>query len=144
MKKNRKIVITNEQSIVEISSSSIKKALELLPELDNFRLSIVYVDDAEISILNERYLKHTGATDVLSFPISSKEGEIVVSTETALREAKERNIAVEGEILLYTFHGILHLLGYDDHNDEEYREMHTIEKNLLEKLGYSWDWDDTL
>ena len=142
MKKNRKIVITNEQSHVEIIPSEIKKALELMPELDNFRLSIVYVDDTEISVFNEKYLKHTGPTDVLSFPISSKEGEIIVSAETALREAQERNIDVQGEILLYTFHGVLHLLGYDDHSDEEYEEMHAIERKLLEQLGYTWSWDD--
>ena len=142
MKKNRKIVITNEHSHVDISPSQIKKALEIMPELDNFRLSIVFVDDAEISVFNERYLKHTGPTDVLSFPISSKEGEIIISAETALREATERKIDVQGEILLYAFHGILHLLGYDDHSDEEYQEMHAIERKLLEQLGYTWSWDD--
>ncbi len=136
-----KLVITNEQSVLEIDEAKIKKILRAQPELSKFRLSIVYLDDEQISVHHERYLKISGPTDVLTFPLGPNEGEILVSAETALREAKERGIEPEGELLHYTYHGILHLLGYDDHSDREFEEMHAKEKEFLTSLGYSWDWD---
>ena len=137
-----KITITNEQDYIEIDKESIRKVIKLLPGMKkNFRLSLVYVDDVEIAKLNERYLKHQGPTDVLAFPIDSDEGEIIISGETALREATERKIEPKGELMLYTIHGTLHLLGYDDKTEEEANQMHDIEKKMILELGYQWDWD---
>jgi probable rRNA maturation factor len=63
------------------------------------------------------------------------DGEIVVSWETAQREAGYRNHPIEAELALYAVHGVLHLLGYDDHDEERARQMHTIEDDLLSSLG---------
>ncbi len=140
-----KIVITNEQDFVAVDEKNIKTILNSLPSIPkNFRLSIVYLNDAEIAKLNERYLKHEGPTDVLAFSYSSQEGEILVSGETALREATERKIEPQGELLLYTIHGLLHLMGYDDHTVEEATTMHAIEKKTLLAAGYSWNWDEPI
>lgn len=138
-----RIVITNEQNFIPISEEKIRQVLSNIPNPPaKFRLSIVYVDDAEITKLNERYLKHEGPTDVLAFPYESGEGEVMVSAETALREATERKIEAEGELLLYTIHGTLHLMGYDDHSPEEAKQMHAVEKKILTQAGYTWNWDD--
>jgi probable rRNA maturation factor len=106
-----------------------------------FKLSLVYITDAEIAKLNERYLKHEGSTDVLSFPLNEYEGEVIISGETAYEEAKARGIEPEGEIILYTVHGVLHLFGYDDKTPEGAEEMHRIEKEVVTQFGYTWDWD---
>ena len=136
-----RVVITNEQNFVPVDEAKIKQGLKLLPFWDKkFKLSVVYVDDAEIAKLNERYLKHTGPTDVLSFPISNNEGEIIASGQTAFEEAKAREVEPEGELLLYTVHGLLHLMGYDDHTEEEAAEMHRQEQEIVTKMGYKWDW----
>lgn len=138
-----RVIITNEQSFIAISEEKIRKILSLIPnQPKKYKLSLVYVNDEEITKLNEQYLKHQGPTDVLAFPYESGEGEVIVSAETALRESSERKIEPEGEVLLYTIHGTLHLMGYDDHTPEEAKQMHTIEKQLLTQAGYSWNWDD--
>jgi rRNA maturation RNase YbeY len=137
-----KTIITNEQNFVPVDEDKIRQAVRLVPwEGRRFKLSLVYVDDAEIAKLNERYLKHAGPTDVLSFPVGPNEGEIVVSGETALEEAKARGIEPEGELILYTIHGILHLLDYDDKTPKEAEKMHTVEKGVVTQMGYTWNWE---
>lgn len=137
------ITITNEQNFVEVDEKELKTVLRSLPDSPKkYKLSLVFVDDMEIAKLNERYLKHKGPTDVLAFPFEKKEGEIIVSGETALREATQRGIEPKGELLLYSIHGMLHLIGYDDKTEEESIEMHQVEKETLIKFGYKWDWDE--
>ena len=78
-----RITITNEQSFVVVDGKKIRNALHLLPgSKKKYNLSLVYVDNKEISKLNERYLQHKGPTDVLAFPLDSKQGEVIVSAET--------------------------------------------------------------
>lgn len=138
-----RIIVTNEQNFVAVDEQKIREAIGSLPEAEKkYKLSVVYVVDAEIAKMNERYLKHEGPTDVLAFPMSAKEGEIIVSGETALREATERKIEPQGELLLYTVHGTLHLLGFDDKSEEEAKKMHEIEKSVITKMGYTWNWDE--
>ncbi len=78
---------------------------------------------------------------MISFPLSNNKnsisGEIIVSVETAVDAAGKRNISVEGEIVLYIIHGILHLLGYDDGNEGDARVMHEEEYKILKTLGYN-------
>lgn len=138
-----KIIITNEQDFVPVDEEKIRKALELVPwGKKKMKISLVYVNDAEIAKLNERYLNHQGPTDVLSFPYASGEGEVIASGETAMEEAKARGIDPQGELLLYTIHGILHLLDYDDKSPEEAKEMHAKEKDIITQMGYTWNWDE--
>ncbi|MCP4245699.1 MAG: rRNA maturation RNase YbeY [bacterium] len=104
------------------------------------RLNCALVDDPEIARLNEQYLGHQGPTDVLSFDLSEPgqpglEGEIVVSVETARREAEERNHDVGAEVALYCLHGTLHLLGYEDAQPDQARRMHETEDGLLAAAG---------
>ncbi|UCG33562.1 MAG: rRNA maturation RNase YbeY, partial [Phycisphaerales bacterium] len=81
------------------------------------RLSLAVVDDARIAALNADYRGHTGPTDCLAFDLSDDhqtddvEGEIVVSWETARREAAARKLSFQAELTLYVIHGLLHLLG---------------------------------
>jgi len=100
-------------------------------------LSLCYVDDAAIRELNERYLGHRRATDVLAFPLGEGPGpdrllgEIVVSAETAVAEAARRGIPADAELALYTVHGLLHLLGYDDQAPADRRRMRRAERAAL-------------
>ena len=106
-------------------------------------LSICYVDDDAIRDLNARYLGRHDTTDVLAFPLdggpapegASPLGEVVVSVETAIAEAARRGIPAEAEIALYTIHGVLHLLGYDDHDPEDTKEMRRAEQEAMEAAG---------
>jgi probable rRNA maturation factor len=105
------------------------------------QLSVALVDDARISRLNEQYLGHAGATDVLSFDLAESDrdgldGQIVVSVDAARRQAGLRGHSVEAELVLYCLHGTLHLLGYDDADPDEAERMHRTEDELLTELGF--------
>ena len=103
-------------------------------------LSIAFVDKEEIARLNEKFLGHKGPTDVLSFPIDTNGGrlggEVVVCPPVAVEFAAESKTDVEGEIMLYVVHGLLHLLGYTDSNGKSAKKMHRLEKEILTGLGY--------
>jgi len=107
-------------------------------------VSVVFVDDAEISDLNARHLGRNGPTDVLAFPMSEGEdvkfhpeilGDVVVSAERALDYAKEHGLKVNNELSLYLIHGLLHLLGYDDVNPSDETKMRGREEELLRTAG---------
>ena len=104
-------------------------------------LSIVFLDDAEISELHGRFLNEPIPTDVITFPGDAQEGfagEICVSAETAWRESEERNIPFSRELCLYLAHGWLHLNGYDDCDEMDRRTMREAETEVLasaEKKG---------
>lgn len=136
------IEIADLQKHYEIKRSKIKRAvMEVLSrEGKDARLSIAFVDNNEIKKLNKRYFDSDEVTDVISFPLSNNKnflsGEIIVSVETAVDTAGERSISIEGEIILYIVHGILHLLGYDDDNERDAGIMHEEESKILKVLGY--------
>jgi probable rRNA maturation factor len=108
-------------------------------------LSILLVDDDEMQRLNREYLARDHPTNVLAFAMREGEdehlhpallGDVVVSTETAQREAHQRGVTLEEEMALLLAHGILHLLGYD-HEDapEEAAKMEAKEQEVLAALG---------
>ncbi len=86
---------------------------------------------------SERRAGAHGLQSVGSDPVSHShvEGEIIVSADTAAREAHGRGHSFEAELALYVVHGTLHLLGYDDHDQEAADRMHEIEDEILTKLG---------
>jgi len=101
---------------------------------------LTFVDDARIRRLNARYLRHRRPTDVLAFPLeapgpSGLWGEVVVSAETARRQARHLRIPVALELDLLVVHGLLHLAGYDDGEPREARLMHQREREMLEKTA---------
>jgi len=99
------------------------------------RLSLALVDDKTISDVHARFLGREGATDVMSFGLEEDEGEVILSVETAERESKRFGTAMEDELALYFVHGVLHLLGYDDQDEESRQEMIAAEKRVLARVG---------
>lgn len=104
-------------------------------------LSVALVGDARMAGLHEQFMGIPGPTDVLTFPLDADargralSGEIVVCVPEARRQAKERKVPVERELLLYSLHGLLHLCGYDDRTDRAFRIMHRTEDEILTRLG---------
>jgi len=107
------------------------------------QLSLVLVTAGAIRRMNRAFLGRDRATDVLAFDMSdvqlsykrkkvrALEGEVVISVMTASRNAKQFKNSLEQEVTLYVIHGILHLLGYDDHKPSESRRMRCREQQLL-------------
>lgn len=105
-------------------------------------VSIVLTDDAHIHELNRDYRGVDRPTDVLAFSqLEGREfpsdsalvtlGDVVISVETAARQAGEHGHSLQDELDLLTVHGILHLLGYDDQTEEEAEEMRRHERRIL-------------
>jgi probable rRNA maturation factor len=128
---------------LDLNESLLAEALALVlqsHERSCAGLCVALVSDEEIARLNEQYLQHEGPTDVLSFNLSDSmdgaiEGQLVVSVDTARRNAAQRGHTLEAELALYCVHGLLHLLGYDDATEGEARSMHTLEDDVLVRLG---------
>jgi probable rRNA maturation factor len=92
---------------------------------------VVLVSDRKISAIHEQFMGIAGATDVITF----QHGEILISVETAARQATEYESDLLPELRLYIAHGLLHLAGYEDHSEDGFREMAKIQNELVEKVA---------
>jgi probable rRNA maturation factor len=119
----------------------ILKILKIL-ECGDKEISINFVDDEKIKQLNKQYLGKDKATNVLSFSLQENEygninpqvlGDIVISVETAQKDAVYGNLTVDQEIDFLIIHGLLHLLGYDHENTtkKETSNMRKKERELF-------------
>ncbi len=107
-------------------------------------LSILFTDDERIRQLNSWYLKRDRPTNVLAFPMndeintepeSGMLGDIVISTDTARREAMDTGITFHDRVLQLLIHGLLHLLGYDHEiSGAEEKKMQDEERRLFSLL----------
>jgi probable rRNA maturation factor len=136
------VKIANQQTAVEVDWEKIRTAVRAVLEGEGCKkakISVALVDDPTIHKLNKRYLDHDYPTDVLTFPLEDGpkglEGEIVVSSDTAISNAKEYNTTADYELILYIIHGVLHLMDYDDHDDADERKMRAKEQQYLAQIG---------
>jgi probable rRNA maturation factor len=112
-----------------------------LGSAEQTELSLVITDDPDIAQLNEQYLGRKGPTNVLAFPMTEGEfggltpgllGDVVVSVDTAWREAEETGLEPEEHFMRLIVHGILHLMGHDHLQDEEQAQlMEALTERLL-------------
>ena len=120
-----KVSVLNRQDRVPVDRRKIGAAARrILKTLgyEGYELTVVLVDDREITRLNRQYFRRNRPTNVISFPMMDDSpvslrsrilGDIVISAETAQRDAGEAGEKAEDEILFLMIHGILHLAGYD-------------------------------
>ena len=143
------LILTNQQHQVQIPpqlETSLEKIAELSLEIEDIdpraEISLVFVDDQGIQELNKNYRDKDQPTDVLSFPLWDEEdfehsneillGDIIISLETAKRQAEEYGHTLEREIAYLMVHGLLHLLGYDHMSEEEKQVMRQREEEILQ------------
>ncbi|MBQ7173542.1 MAG: rRNA maturation RNase YbeY [Clostridia bacterium] len=116
-------------------------------------VSITFIDDQGIRELNKNFRNIDKATDVLSFPLFDYEGEsdeppvdelvgmlgdVVISLETAKRQAEEYGHSLEEEVAFLTVHSTLHLLGYDHETGaEDEREMFLRQDEIMKRMGFA-------
>lgn len=104
-------------------------------------LAVVIVDDARIAQLHRQFMADPTPTDVLTFDLRDDlingpiEGEVVVSVETARRQARRYRTEPDQELLRYAIHGTLHLVGFDDRTPSERRRMRREEDRILVQLA---------
>jgi probable rRNA maturation factor len=138
-----KIAIASPQEIVALDRARLREVVRAVLDGENVpdaEISLAFVDNPTIHRLNQRYLQHDEPTDVLSFPLSDANaaklaGELVIGVEVAVEQAKQRGHDVQIELALYVIHGLLHLCGYDDHDDADRRVMRQHERHYLSLLS---------
>lgn len=134
------------QDLLQKVASRVLEVEDLPPELE---VGIILVDDQKIRELNNNYRGMDAATDVLSFALWEQGGEepiaelvgqesllgdVVISLETAKRQAKEYGHSWEREVGFLAVHGLLHLLGYEHETSELRERMRRREEDVLSKL----------
>jgi len=107
--------------------------------LEEAELSILLVDDARIQDLNRLHREKDRPTDVLAFPLDEAPvsgtprllGDVVISLETALRQARSRKRPLLPEVRFLLAHGLLHLIGFDHGNPKDKRRMDAAARRLV-------------
>ena len=147
-KKTLKIQISSQQRRIKIDKRRIRVSVTKLLQLMDCagkEISITFVDDRLIQKLNKQYLSRDCPTNVISFSLKEGEygeinpgilGDIVISVDTALRDAETGHFSFNEEILFLIIHGLLHLLGYDHENTSRDKalKMRRKEKELFRIL----------
>lgn len=140
-----------DNNLTETLETVVQTVLKTENRNDDPEVSLVLVDDDYIRELNNTYRNKDSATDVLSFAMEESTGEeplfeaeedvilgdIIISVETAERQAKEYGHSFVREMAFLTTHGMLHLLGYDHEVEEKRTVMREREEQILSLLNIS-------
>lgn len=156
-----KVYVKNNQNIVKVPVGIrllIRRCCQAVLATENFgqdaEVSVSFVSNKEIKNLNKVYRNKDQETDVLSFPLTGEDGhkeinsetgavllgDIVISLETAVKQADMYGHSLEREVGFLTVHSMLHLMGYDHETSPlDERLMREKEETVLENLGISRD-----
>src|ERR1700749_4591776 len=151
-------LIENHQRAIRVDVRPLRNFLRQVRRelrLEQHGVGVRFIDDSEMSRLNQTYRKKKGATDVLSFPDAYEQpvghrgsvapakknarprgpylGDIAISPQVARRNAKSSGHALPHELRILILHGVLHLLGYDHETDQG--QMDRIEDKLRRRMG---------
>ena len=115
----------------------IVKAVTTDLSLKALSITVIFVTDSYLAKMHNQYLNDPGKTDVLTFNLGDNEieGEIYISYERALEQAKTYSVSGEEEIVRLVIHGILHLAGFDDINENDRLIMKGRENQLVDKYS---------
>ena len=138
-----KIEVRNLQRKIEVNVADLEKAAQKaaalclqLParkptELETLgEISVLIVSDRRMASVHRRFMNESGPTDVITF----QHGEIFISADTAIRNARRFGNSLVRELRLYLVHGLLHLHGFEDRDAVSASKMRAAEKKVLNKL----------
>lgn len=127
--------------------SAMRKLLASVGQGD-VAISLTLVDDGAIRELNRAHRGKDKATDVLSFPLGPEPfahekllGDIVISIDTARRQAADYDAPLQRELERLMIHGLLHVLGHDHMEAGERALMENEERRLAEAIGMPWPYE---
>jgi probable rRNA maturation factor len=153
------IAIANEQDSLPIDAARLEEIARTTLQAEGVAaavISLAIVDDPTMHELNRTHLNHDYPTDVLSFLLEGSQepdldrddrraglagfgkrldGEIIISADTAIRESQTYDWDPQSELALYLVHGLLHLCGYDDLEEDQQADMRRREREILQIWG---------
>ena len=135
LNRQRRIAV-DSRALETFAQSALSECLKLrqrrcgvlkgLPEI-----SVTLVSNKRIAEIHKQFMNEPGPTDVITF----QHGEIVISAETAKRQARQFRTTVDHELRLYLVHGLLHLSGLDDKTSPGATEMKRIQERIVRSLS---------
>ena len=132
------LVVSNTSDSYQYDSQSVKDLCTIVlkdSSYDAISLNVIFSDDTNLSRLKLKYFNEDVLTDVLAFPIQNDtklEAEIYISYDRAISSSKEFNVSLNSELIRLIVHGILHLLGYRDNNDELKKVMFDKQESIVD------------
>lgn len=143
-------VVIQNQKTLNISEQSVQAIIKEFLTVANVHydeVTIHFIDNETMCDLHYDYFNDPSPTDCISFPMDDTEvpgyrvmGDVFVCPETAINYVQEHGGNVYQEVTLYVIHGLLHLIGYDDIEDEENQAMREAETIHLEHLRKKNIW----
>jgi probable rRNA maturation factor len=136
------LLIRNHQRDRAIDTRLLRKLLApfLAAQLADTSVVIHLVGARRMAELNEQWLEHKGATDVITFNYGVGHGEIVVCVSEAEIQAAQFRSTWQQEVVRYMIHGILHLAGHDDQTLPARKKMKAVENRLVKKFSKQVGW----
>ena len=132
------LVVSNTNDSYQYDTQSVKDLCTIVlkdSSYDEISLNIIFSDDSNLNRLKLEYFNEDVLTDVLAFPIQNDtklEAEIYISYDRAISSSKEFNVSLNSELIRLIVHGILHLLGYRDNNDELKKVMFDKQESIVD------------
>jgi len=136
--------ILNRQRLRRVDTRLLRRVVRALlhdlAQCRDYELAIHLVGAVEMARVNERFLRHTGSTDVITFEHpgsrpAALRGELFICLADAIAQARVFRTSWQSELVRYIAHGILHLRGFDDHSATGRRRMKREENRLVRELS---------
>ncbi|MYL33433.1 rRNA maturation RNase YbeY [Pontibacillus yanchengensis] len=139
-----------EENYIDLIQRILNFAAQKENITDEAEISVSFVDNKEIQIINRNYRQKDEPTDVISFAMQEEGedemkiigeeipillGDIVISIDRAKEQAEEYKHSLERELGFLALHGFLHLLGYDHQSKEDESAMFTRQEDILNEFG---------
>jgi len=134
---NRQRTVNPKQLRLVVVQTAVQRAWPMVVEAERRgsvlkrlpEISFVLVSDARIAALHDEFMYDPTPTDVITF----RHGEIVISAETARREARRRALPLPEELARYAVHGLLHLAGWSDGDPGAAADMRVMQEKILRR-----------
>ncbi|SDD19377.1 probable rRNA maturation factor [Terribacillus halophilus] len=138
------------EDYIDLIDRLIQYAAEAEKITEEAEMSITFVDNAEIQVINRNYRQKDAPTDVISFAMQEEGegeqqiigeeipivfGDIIISVDKAKEQAEDYGHSVERELGFLALHGFLHLLGYDHMNEADEKKMFGRQEEILNGFG---------
>jgi probable rRNA maturation factor len=129
--RKKRVDLVTFRTFAELAMAKVAELVKSVPLPED--IHVVFVSDARIAEIHRNFLSVDGPTDVITF----RHGEIVISVETAERQATRFSTSLRRELQLYFVHGLLHLAGLDDLTEDGFEKMSKTQQKIVEEVEKS-------
>jgi probable rRNA maturation factor len=126
--RKKRVDLVTFRAFAELAMAKVAELVKSVPLPED--IHVVFVSDARIAEIHRNFLSVDGPTDVITF----RHGEIVISVDTAERQATRFSTSLRRELQLYFVHGLLHLAGLDDLTEDGFEKMSKAQQKIVKEV----------